>query len=294
MAEPEGLVTRAVNSIFTVRMGEEVRICRARGVLRKRGEKVLVGDRVRVEPVGSGEGVIVEVLPRRTELVRPPIANVDQALLVFSLVTPDFHHALLDRTLVAVAAAGLDAVIAITKCDLDPGGLADVCAAPYRQAGYRVILCSSVRGDGIADVRQALAGRVTVFAGPSGAGKSSLANAIAPELGLRMGEVSAKLGRGRHTTRHVELFPLGGGTFIADAPGFSQLDLALPAQELRYYFPDLVRAASGCAFRGCLHIEEEEACGVKAAVARGEIPPSRYESYRALYRELREQEENRY
>ncbi|MCL6516423.1 ribosome small subunit-dependent GTPase A [Alicyclobacillus sp.] len=288
-----GLVIRSLAGFFDVADAGVVRRCRARGVFRKRGVRVLVGDRVQYEPVGQAEGVITEVLPRRTELVRPPVANVDHALLVFSVATPAFQPHLLDRALVAVSAAGLAATIALTKCDLAPDEEVLRLAAPYVAAGYPVLRTAAPLGIGIDAVRQAISGRMTVFVGPSGAGKSSLGNALSPDLGLKMGEVSEKIGRGRHTTRHVELFHLGGQTYVVDAPGFSQLELDLAPRALRDYFPEFHDFAQRCAYRGCEHADEAS-CAVRDAVARGEIPNERYTSYLELLRELREKEAARY
>ncbi|GMA49108.1 hypothetical protein GCM10025857_04650 [Alicyclobacillus contaminans] len=184
-------------------------------------------------------------------------------------------------------------MIVVTKCDLGTEAEIAAATAPYRQAGYETLAVSSLTGMGVDQVRVAMEGRVSVFVGPSGAGKSSLGNALAPALGLKMGDVSAKLGRGRHTTRHVELFQLGERTFVVDAPGFSQLELNIPSSSLRKYFPDFERLAEGCAYRGCLHIDETE-CAVQRAVAEGALSSDRYASYRALYEEIRHKEETRY
>jgi ribosome biogenesis GTPase / thiamine phosphate phosphatase len=290
---PEGVVIRALSGFYDVADGDTVRRCRARGVFRKRGITVLVGDNVQFDPIGLHEGVVTDVLPRRTELVRPPIANVDLALLVFSLKSPTFHTHLLDRAIVSVLSARIEPVVVVSKCDLGDAAEVEDAARPYRAAGYRVIPVSVNTGAGVAAIREAIQGHISVFVGPSGAGKSSLGNALNPELGLRMGEVSAKLGRGRHTTRHVELFQLAPDTYVADAPGFSQLEVCVPAAELKNYFVDFRAAAERCAYRGCLHMEEVD-CGVRAAVESGTIANSRYESYRSLYEELRYKEENRY
>jgi ribosome biogenesis GTPase / thiamine phosphate phosphatase len=290
---PSGLVTRAVAGFFDVSDESGTRLCRARGVFRKRGINVLVGDRVEYEPIGATEGVITHVYPRKTELIRPPVANVDQALLVFSVVSPDFQSYLLDSLLVNVVASGLEPVIVFTKCDLAEDAVIASTRKPYVDAGYTVLRVSAKEGMGISDVLRAVEGRVSVMAGPSGAGKSTLANAISPELGLKMGEISEKLGRGRHTTRHVELFRLNQNTYIADAPGFSQLDVTVQPPELRDYFPEFRRPSEQCPYRGCFHSDEED-CGVKRAVDAGEISRERYQNYRTLLSELREREVRKY
>lgn len=289
----EGMVIKAISGFFTVSDGDVIRQCRARGIFRKRGQTVLVGDRVLYEPIGRAEGIVTDVLPRHTELVRPPIANVDQALVVASITAPAFLPSLVDRILVAATAAGLHPVIALTKCDLVTSEEVDQIRSPYEQAGYEVLALAARDGQGLDELVACLEHRVTVFAGPSGAGKTTLANALSPELGLKMGELSEKGGRGKHTTRHVELFPLQPGTFIADAPGFSQLEIDLPSAELRRYFPEFVVPSRACAYRGCQHIDEAD-CGVKQAVADQRVSAARYQSYCALCHEIRDREERKY
>lgn len=269
------------------------RRCRARKVIKRQSGGILVGDRVEYLPLGSEEGIIEKVLPRRTQLVRPPIANVDQALLVFSLVSPDFHTRFVDKVLLSVLHAGLHPVLAVTKTDLTTAEAYEDAARPYQRAGFMVIRVATKQGVGIAEVRHALTGKVSVFSGPSGAGKSTLANAMVPGLGLKMGEVSEKIGRGKHTTRHVELFPMTEDSFIADAPGFSQLSLDLPSPDLRLWYPEFHEAAADCLYRGCLHSQETD-CAVKVAVDRGLIDKVRYDNYLELLAELLEQEERRY
>jgi ribosome biogenesis GTPase len=294
----QGTVVRALGGFFTVDAGDTIAQCRARGVFRKRGTTVLVGDRVIWEPVsgiqaGVQEGLITQVEPRTTELIRPPIANCDHAVLVFSVRSPDFHGQLLDRTLVSVAVAGLSATVVLSKTDLLPTEEVTSLGRPYREAGYRVLRIGRDDESELEALRDDLAGHISVFAGPSGAGKSSLANLLAPELGLKMGEISGKLGRGKHTTRHVELFSLARSTFVADAPGFSQLQVTVESDELRLYFPDFVARAADCEYRGCLHLNEQD-CAVKSAVSTGVVSLSRYQSYKFLYEEIRKEEERRY
>lgn len=290
---PEGVVMRALSGFYDVADQEGVRRCRARGVFRKRGITVLVGDRVKFEPIGRSEGIVTEVLPRKTELVRPPIANVDMALLVFSLRNPTFHTNLLDRALVAVSSENIEPVIVVTKCDLGTKDELEQAVTPYQKAGYKTLAVSVHAGHGVEAVQDVIFGHVAVFVGPSGAGKSSLGNALSPGLGLKMGEVSEKLGRGRHTTRHVELYQLNRETFVADAPGFSQLEITVASDQLRNYFPDFHEPALRCAYRGCLHVDEVD-CGVRKAVAEGALSAARYASYRSLYEEIRHKEETKY
>ncbi|WP_067621318.1 ribosome small subunit-dependent GTPase A [Alicyclobacillus acidiphilus] len=289
----QGRVIRAISGFFDVQGDDGVRRCRARGVFKKNGVTVLVGDQVAYEPIGSREGIITEVLPRVNELIRPPIANVDHVLVVFSLVTPDLSTLMLDKTIIAAMLAGVRPSVILTKADLAPADEAERIRCIYEQCGYTALTVALKEGVGIEEVRRLMKGRVNVVAGPSGAGKSTLANALAPNLRLQMGEVSEKIGRGKQTTRHVELFQLEQDTWLADAPGFSQLQLDVDSRELRLHFPDFQEAAESCPYRGCLHIDEED-CGVKRWAEQGNIAQSRYDSYRQLYFEIREREMNEY
>lgn len=289
----EGRVIRAISGFFDVRDEAGVRRCRARGVFKKNGVTVLVGDRVVFEPIGLMEGVVTEVLPRSSELVRPPIANVDHVLVVFSLVTPDLNLLMLDKTIVAASLAGVRPSVVLTKSDLAPPDEVAATREIYERCGYATLAIAAKNGIGIDQVRALMKGNVNVVAGPSGAGKSTLANALAPNLELQMGEVSEKIGRGKQTTRHVELFQLDDDTWLADAPGFSQLQLNVASRDLRLHFPDFIEAASACPYRGCLHMDEN-VCGVKTWVSDGRIAASRYHSYQQLCIEIRERELSEY
>ncbi len=252
---------------------------------------LLAGDRVRFEDLGGGEGRIESVEPRRTVLVRPPVANVDLVLVVVAWDAPPWHPGLIDRTLVEVARAGCAVALCLNKCDrLDDGAMADARAAlsPYRDAGYPVLLASAIRGEGLDGIRHLLSGRVAALAGPSGAGKSRLLAALAPggDVGPS-GSLSPRLRHGRHTTRSVRLLPLGGAGWVADTPGFSRLDLAgMEPEELAGWYPEFTAPAEGCRFRGCLHADEP-ACAVRAAASQGGVDAGRYARYRELLEELR-------
>ncbi|WP_436663516.1 ribosome small subunit-dependent GTPase A [Alicyclobacillus acidoterrestris] len=289
----EGRVVRAISGFFDVYDNGLVRRCRARGVFKKQGVTVLVGDIVMYDPIGTKEGIITSVLPRQSELVRPPIANVNHVLVVFAFVTPDLNFLMLDKTITAALIAGVEPSVVFTKADLVDEETAQRTCAIYRDCGIRTLAIATKQGTGVDAVRELMSGRVNVVAGPSGAGKSTLANALSPGLQLQMGEVSEKIGRGKQTTRHVELFQLDEDTWLADAPGFSQLQLNVESRELKRYFPDFTEPAGTCAYRGCMHVDEE-GCGVKAQVDSGRIHRSRYDSYVQMYQELREQEENMY
>lgn len=303
---------KAYNIWYDVDTAEGVVACRPRGRLQLkagaaspgggagRERLILVGDRVRVERQPDGTGAIIDVLPRRSQLVRPPVANVDQVLVVASCLQPPLDLEFVDRVLALVAWEGLAAIIALNKADLLAGGdrpRVEGAAAVYRRAGYPVFVTSATTGEGVAGLREALEGRITVLAGESGVGKSSLLNAIFSGLRLRTGKVSAKAGRGRHTTRHVELLPIAAGAgapgWVADAPGFTRLDLtAIPAGELASCFPDLAAHGHGCRFPDCRH-DEEPGCAVRQAVADGLADRGRYARYRAFLAEIRGGESRR-
>ncbi|WP_126426128.1 ribosome small subunit-dependent GTPase A [Brevibacillus marinus] len=288
---PEGRIVKALSGFYYVADAEKVVQCRARGLFKKKDAKVtpLVGDWVRYEAISDSEGYVMEVAERKTELIRPPIANIDLAMLVFSMREPVFSSALLDKFLVHTERAGIEAVIILSKSDLvSPQEVAQV-RGKYEQIGYRVIPTSTVERFGLTEVRSQLAGRITVVAGQSGVGKSSLINAVFPGVKLQTGEVSQRLGRGRHTTRHVELIPLDEGGYVADTPGFSSLELGeLSELELAEAFREFRPLAEECRFRGCLHLREP-GCAVLAALARGEIDGERYEHYQLFAQEQKEQ-----
>lgn len=295
---PEGTIVKALSGYYYVSPqagGEPVR-CRARGIFKKRGESPLVGDRVKYGETENGEGTVLEILPRHSVLIRPPVANADLAVLVFSVVQPDLNLLLLDKFLVHVEHAGLDAVIVWTKTDLVPGGpegdrvrrRMDEATKLYTAIGYDVFATSAPLGEGLDELARRLAGHLSVFAGQSGVGKSSLLNALIPGLQLQTSEISEKLGRGRHTTRHVELAALPGGGLIADTPGFSQLDFEeLGIEEIADCFREFRELAAGCKFRGCTHMREP-GCAVTQALEQGEIAASRYAHYKDFLAERRE------
>ncbi|MCR4399995.1 MAG: ribosome small subunit-dependent GTPase A [Syntrophomonadaceae bacterium] len=283
-AERQGLVLKNYAGFYYVEDEEgSVRECVLRGKLRTR---VLTGDRVRISLREANRGVVEEVLPRHSELQRPPVANIDLVLVVFAADRPSPDLVLLDRLLVLVQHRGLQPVVVLNKCDLQQSLKAEFVRSYYPTVGYRVVAASAVRGDGLNELAEAVRGRVAVMAGPSGVGKSSLLNAMIPELRLATGDVSRKLGRGRHTTRHVELCRVPGGGWIADTPGFSVLDLPpMRPAELAALFPEFEAPAARCRFRNCLHAREED-CAVKAEVEAGRIAPGRYQHYRAFLAEV--------
>ena len=269
-------------------------VCLLRGRVRKEGV-VLVGDRVRVSLVGDGRGVIEGVFPRTSRLHRPPVANVSRVVAVVALARPEPDLELLDRLLVVAEATGLSPLVCFNKADLVEPEQVQPLVQTYRRAGYSVAVTSALTGCGLDGLREHLRGHVSTLSGPSGVGKSALINALCPEAGQATGEVSERLGRGRHTTRTVRLLPLPDGGLLADTPGFSRLDLSdIAPRQLPRLMRDIARLSAACRFGGgCLHTAEPQ-CAVREAVRRGELAPSRYHHYLRLLEELTELEAHRY
>lgn len=285
-----GQVIRSHSNLYYVLInGHEVE-CRQRGRFRLEKRPVLTGDLVQVSLIGDGKGAIEEILPRKAELKRPPIANVDQALVVFTLKAPEKNLPLLDRFLVLAENTGLDVIIVLNKIDLLAPVEADEFAETYRTIGYPVVPVSAREGIGLDALRPLLGGRTSVVAGQSGVGKSRLLNGLKPGLQLITGGLSAKLERGRHTTRHVELIPLDSGGLVADSPGFTFLEFAeIEKEELRDLFPDFRSLTPQCRFSSsCLHRHEPD-CRVKEALIKGQIARSRYDNYLTFLAEIEAQ-----
>ncbi len=291
-----GVVMRVTGGLCWVMTdaARDVVQCAARGRVKRREGRVVVGDRVRISREPGGRGVVEEALPRKTHLTRPQVANVDQAIVVMSVARPEPNLYLFDRLLVLANHSGLDAVACFTKADLDPGGEQSLLVDIYSEAGYRTILTSARSGLGIDELSSALAGKTSVFAGPSGAGKSALLNAVQPGHDLAEGELSARIGRGRHTTREVCLISLDVGGAVADTPGFSVLDIdSIKPRELAMGFREIRSHEAGCKFVGCLHDAEPE-CAVKSALDDGRIDRGRYARYLMFLEELRGAEKRQY
>lgn len=287
----EGIVIRAYGGFYYVKVDQELWECKVRGRFRHQRERILAGDRVKVAAVAPGKGVVEQVLPRSTELLRPPIANVQQVVIVMSVHSPAPNLGLLDRLLILVEYEALDSIIALNKIDLVSPEVWRDLVNTYTQAGYTVVATSAITGQGVKELRGYLQDKLTVLAGPSGVGKSSLLNAIQPGLALRTGEVSRKLGRGRHTTRFIELLSLEGGGLVADSPGFNILSLpSMKREELSAYFRELEAFIGSCRFSSCLHRSEPD-CLVKQAVEEGRIDRRRYQSYLDLLQEVIENEQ---
>ena len=277
-----GRILRSLSGFYDVLTGEGIVTCRARGILRKEGNSPLTGDLVEIT-VEKGKGMVEKILPRKNHFIRPAVANVD-ALVVFAAnVNPVTEPFLIDRVAAIAGDQEVSVYLCVNKCDLDPA--ADLVRI-YEHAGFPVICTSAETGEGVEALRALLEGKLTAFTGNSGVGKSSILNRLAPGLQLETGEVSERLGRGRHTTRHVELYRLGENTYVADTPGFSsfdtdQMELILK-ENLQYAFPDFGAFLGKCRFDDCSHRKEPD-CAVRAAVEAGDIEKSRYESYLKLY-----------
>ena len=277
-----GRILRSLSGFYDVQTEEALITCRARGILRKEGVTPLTGDLVEIT-VEKGKGMVEAVLPRRNSFVRPAVANVD-ALVVFAAnVNPVTEPFLIDRVAAIAGDQNVPVYLCVNKCDLDPG--LDLMKI-YRNAGFTVIVTSAETGEGVDTLWELIRGKLTAFTGNSGVGKSSILNRLCPRLELPTGEVSQKLGRGRHTTRHVQLYDLGENTYVADTPGFSsfdteQMDVILK-ENLQYAFPDFGPYIGQCQFRDCSH-RKEPGCAVTKALADGYIGESRYDSYLKLY-----------
>lgn len=261
--------------------------CRAKGIFRKEKIKPLVGDNVELEILDAQkkEGSVTRILPRRSSLIRPAVANVDQALVLFSIVKPEPNFNLLDRFLIMLEQQHLPCILCFNKSDIASEKEREFLQNVYEGSGYRLLFISVKKERGLEEVRELLRGKTTTLAGPSGVGKSSLINYLYPQAQMETGEISQKIERGKHTTRHSELFALERETYLMDTPGFSSLQLfAMGKEELKDFYPEFRKYEAACRFRGCVHINEPE-CGVKAALEVGEISEIRYHNYTVLYKE---------
>lgn len=282
----EGRITKALGGFYYVQTREELLECRARGIFRRDEITPYVGDNVLIERTDEGKGYIMDILERRNHLIRPPIANIDQLMIVISTVSPAPNFLVVDKIVAVAEYKGIEPVIVVTKTDMRAD---ERLVRTYEQAGYRALSVDYESGTGLEEVKQLLRGKVTAFTGNSGVGKSTLINAIDPHLGLATAGISEKLGRGKHTTRHVELFSVCGG-FVADTPGFSSIELERFAvifkDKLQYCFREFEPYIQNCRFTGCSHTIEK-GCAVLAAVQSGEISPSRHNSYLTLYEDAK-------
>ena len=282
-----GRIQKALSGFYYVDTGAEVLCCRARGRFRKEGISPLVGDRVEISELGGGEGCLEEILPRKNAFSRPSVANIDQLVIIASEAIPQTDPFLIDRVASIAVLKGCGVVILLNKCDLNP---ADELYEIYRTSGFPTFRISAETGEGIEEIKQVLSGKLSAFTGNSGVGKSSILNMLDPAFHLKVGEVSEALGRGRHTTRHVELYRLCCGAEVVDSPGFSSFETDELNLELKHSlpetFPEFAPYLSGCQFVGCSHTGEK-GCAVVRAVREGKIGQSRYDSYLRLFGELK-------
>ena len=289
--EIEGLVRKCVGGFYTVETAAGLYTVTARGRFRKEGVSPCAGDRVRISATDEDmTGALTQIHPRKNALVRPPLANLDRLFVVCAACAPAPNPLLIDKTLCAAELAGIDPVVVLTKADLSDGSL-ERLQASYRQAGLPCCLVSSVTGAGVEEVRALLDGCVSAFTGNSGVGKSTLLNALFPGLGLKTGAVSEKLGRGRHTTREVELYKLAENSYVADTPGFSTFELTryqmTDKEKLIEGFREMAPLIEGCRYSSCSHTKEQ-GCAVLQAVKKGQVPRSRHESYVQMYQEIKD------
>lgn len=288
----QGKVIKGLAGFYYVSVDSTVYECKLRGKLKLSHDSVLIGDEVLIT-VDDNKGVVEKILPRKTELVRPTVANVDLAMLVFSLAKPEPVPELIDRLIINVEHAGITPLLIFTKADLAENDFASFVNI-YKDAGYDVLTAVTHQGIGLEEIRKYVGDKITVVAGPSGAGKSTLLNALYPGLKLKTGIVSRKIGRGKHTTRHVELLPTGNGGYIADTPGFSILFLPeVKATDLAEYYNDFEPYNGKCRFSTCVH-KDEPGCAVKQALEEGAINPGRYERYLVFLDQLLEKERTKY
>ena len=279
----EGVIVKALSGFYYVQTAERLLECKARGRFRLDGTSPLVGDRVECSLDAHGKGRIDRVFERRNFFIRPAVANVDALVFVAANTNPVTDPFLIDRVSVIAESAGCELIVCINKTDVDP---ADDLYGIFTAAGFTVVRTSVPDGTGIDALRREIAGKICAFTGNSGVGKSSIMNALSPGLNIKTAEVSEKLGRGKHTTRHVELFDIGGGTYAADTPGFASFDIEMmeiiPKEQLQFDFVEFAPYIGECRFNNCAHLREP-GCAVTQAVADGKIMPSRYRSYERLY-----------
>lgn len=289
-----GLVIKGIGGFYYVEAANVLYECKAKGIFRRQKISPLPGDRVTVQlDSGGGYPCLSEIHPRKNSLIRPALANLDRLFLVLSITKPSPSTLVTDRMTAIARYKGIEPVIVVNKCDLMPEQ-AEELATLYRHAGFPVVQTSTQTGEGIEELRPLLAGKISAFTGNSGVGKSSIMNLLDSRLALSTGEISDKLGRGRHTTRHVELFQLEGGGYLADTPGFSALDLErcerIPKDQLAHCFGEFEDHLEHCRFSSCTHTCDK-GCGVLAALEEGLIEPTRHESYCVMYDEAKQWKE---
>lgn len=286
----QGKIIKGIAGFYYVHISHKgVYECKAKGVFRKDKKKPLVGDDVRIQILNEEEklGNISEILPRKSEIIRPAVANIDQALVIFSIVKPQPNFNLLDRFLIMMEQQNIPCIICFNKADIDEDSRGEEYEKIYQSCGYKTLLVSAKKGIGIEALKEILRGKTTTVAGPSGVGKSSIINELQATVQMETGSISAKIERGKHTTRHSELIAMEDNTYILDTPGFSSLGLFdMEKEDLATFYPEFAKYECYCKFGGCAHLSEP-VCGIRDAVEEGEIPRLRYENYKLLYEELR-------
>ena len=287
----QGKIVKGISGFYYVHVVEPgIYECKAKGIFRQQKMKPLVGDDVEIDIISEEKktGNVAAILPRKNALIRPAVANVDQALLIFAAASPNPNFNLLDRFLVMMGRQDVPVILCFNKCDLITEEQKQEIAAIYEASGCKILFVSAKKELGLKELQEILEGKTTTVAGPSGVGKSSLINLLAPEACMETGEISKKIERGRHTTRHAELIQLKGDGYIMDTPGFSSLYLPeMEKEELQDCYPEFAAFEPYCRFQGCSHISEPD-CGVKEALSEGKIHPVRYENYCQLYGELKD------
>ncbi len=287
----QGKIVKGISGFYYVHVVESgIYECKAKGIFRQQKMKPLVGDDVEIDIISEEKktGNVAAILPRKNALIRPAVANVDQALLIFAAASPNPNFNLLDRFLVMMGRQDVPVILCFNKCDLITEEHQQEIASIYEASGCKILFVSAKKELGLKKLQEILEGKTTTVAGPSGVGKSSLINLLAPEACMETGEISKKIERGRHTTRHAELIQLKGDGYIMDTPGFSSLYLPeMEKEELQDCYPEFAAFEPYCRFQGCSHISEPD-CGVKEALSEGKIHPVRYENYCQLYGELKD------